>query len=277
MGCKEADLVSNVCEIYEKLSRLESLKPSKQVNKIFTQLVEMCVPPSPIEVTKLSKQVQEMRSKLIKICGEAEGLMESHYSAILGSFESPLDHLDLFPYHTNYIKLGKLEFNILSQHCPRVPTQIAFVGSGPLPLTSVVLASKHLTNTTFHNYDIDESANSLASNLVSADADLSKRMVFHTANIMSVTDGLKEYEVVFLAALVGMDKQSKIQVIDHLAKHMAPGATLMLRSAHGARAFLYPVIDPVDLRGFQVLSIYHPADEVINSVVIARKTAMPVA
>uniref|UniRef100_A0A7N0VNJ2 Nicotianamine synthase n=1 Tax=Kalanchoe fedtschenkoi TaxID=63787 RepID=A0A7N0VNJ2_KALFE len=276
MGCQEAELVSTVCEIYEKLSRLESLKPSKEVNKIFTQLVEMCVPPSPIEVTKLPKHLQEMRCKLIKICGEAEGLMESHYSAILGSFESPLDHLDLFPYHTNYIKLGQLEFNILSKHYPHVPTQIAFVGSGPLPLTSVVLASKHLTNTTFHNYDIDESANSLATKLVSSDADLSKRMVFHTTNIMNVTDALKEYEVVFLAALVGMDKDAKIQVIDHLAKHMSPGATLMLRSAHGARAFLYPVIDPCDLRGFEVLSIYHPTDEVINSVVIARKTAIPV-
>ncbi|CAM8931194.1 unnamed protein product [Rhodiola kirilowii] len=274
MGCQE-DLVSNVSEIYEKLSRLESLKPSKEVNMIFTNLVEMCVPPSPIEVTKLPKQVQEMRSKLIRICGEAEGLMESHYSSILGSFESPLVHLDLFPYHTNYIKLGQLEFNILSQHYSRVPTQIAFVGSGPLPLTSVVLASKHLTNTTFHNYDIDESANSLASSLVSSDADLSKRMVFHTADIMNVTDALKEYDVVFLAALVGMDKEAKIKVIDHLAKHMAPGAILMLRSAHGARAFLYPVIDPCDLRGFEVLSIYHPTDEVINSVVIARKTAMP--
>uniref|UniRef100_A0A7N0RJP3 Nicotianamine synthase n=1 Tax=Kalanchoe fedtschenkoi TaxID=63787 RepID=A0A7N0RJP3_KALFE len=270
------DLVSNVREIYEKLSRLESLKPSKEVNMIFTNLVQMCVPPCPVEVTKLPKEVQQWRSKLIRICGVAEGLMESHYSAILGSFESPLDQLDLFPYHTNYIKLGKLEFNILRKHNPSVPAQIAFVGSGPLPLTSVVLASKHLTSSTFHNYDIDESANSLASRLVSCDADLSTRMVFHTENIMSVTDALKEYDVVFLAALVGMDKEEKIQVIDHLAKHMAPGATLMLRSAHGARAFLYPVVDPCDLRGFEVLSVYHPTDEVINSVVIAKKTAVPV-
>lgn len=274
MGCQD-DLVTNVCEVYEMLSRLESLKPSKEVNMIFTKLVEMCVPPSPIEVTKLPKQVQEMRTKLIRICGEAEGLMESHYSAILGSFESPLDHLDLFPYHTNYIKLGQLEFNILRQNYTRIPTQIAFIGSGPLPLTSVVLASKHLKTTTFHNYDIDKSANLLASGLVSSDADLSKRMVFHTADIMNVTDALKEYEVVFLAALVGMDKEAKIQVIDHLAKHMAPSAILMLRSAHGARAFLYPVIDPCDLRGFEVLSIYHPTDEVINSVVIARKMTVP--
>nr|AZR38343.1 nicotianamine synthase [Sedum alfredii] len=276
MGYCQEDLVSDICAIYQKLSALESIKPSKEVNMIFTNLVQLCVPPSPVEVTKLPKHIQEMRTKLIKICGEAEGLMESHYSEILGSFESPLDHLDLFPYYTNYIKLGQLEFNILSQHYVGSPTKIAFVGSGPLPLTSVVLASNHLPNTTFHNYDIDESANTLASNLVLAEPDLSKRMIFHTRDIMSVTDTLREYDVVFLAALVGMDKEAKVKVIDHLAKHMAPGATLMLRSAHGARAFLYPVIDPCDLRGFEILSIYHPTDEVINSVVIARKTEVAV-
>ncbi|CAM8891678.1 unnamed protein product [Rhodiola kirilowii] len=248
-------------------SKSGSSAPKMPINT-FTKLVELCVPVSPIEVTKLPKKVQEMRSNLIKICGQAEGLMESHYSAILESFDSPLHHLDLFPYHTNYIKLGQLEFNILSQHYPHTPTQIAFIGSGPLPLTSVVLASKHLTSTIFHNYDIDESANSLATNLVSSDANLSKRMIFHTTDIMSVTDTLREYDIVFLAALVGG--------YDHLAKHMATGATLMLRSAHGARTFLYPVIDPCDLRGFEVLSVYHPTDEVINSVVIARKTALAV-
>ncbi|CAA6654404.1 unnamed protein product [Spirodela intermedia] len=52
---------------------------------------------------------------------------------------------------------------------------------------------------------------------------------------------------------------------------MAPGAVLMLRSAHGARAFLYPVVDPNSLRCFEVLSVFHPTDDVINSVVLSRK------
>ncbi|GJT85982.1 nicotianamine synthase, S-adenosyl-L-methionine-dependent methyltransferase [Tanacetum coccineum] len=102
----------------------------------------------------------------------------------------------------------------------------------------------------------------------SADHDLSKRMVFHTSDIMDVTDDLKNYDVIFLAALVGMNiDDNKNKVIQHLAKYMAPGAILMLRSAHGARAFLYPVVDPNVLHGFNVLSIFHPDDDVINSVV----------
>ncbi|PSS03073.1 Nicotianamine synthase [Actinidia chinensis var. chinensis] len=275
MGCQNELLVEQVCEIYEKISKLESLKPSEDVNKLFTQLVLTCMPPSPIDVTKLCKRVQEIRCKLISLCGEAEGLLESHFSTLLGSFHNPIVHLNLFPYFSNYLKLTQLEFNILTQHTTLVPTRVAFVGSGPLPLTSIVLATNHLTATTFHNYDVDPSANSLASHLVSTDPDLSKRMFFHTSNVMEVTSELKEYEVVFLAALVGMAKEEKKRVIDHLAKYMAPGAILMLRSAHGARAFLYPVVDACDLRGFEVLSVFHPTDEVINSVVIARKFLMP--
>ncbi|GFZ07221.1 nicotianamine synthase 3 [Actinidia rufa] len=276
MGCENELLVEQVCEIYEKISKLESLKPSEDVNKLFTQLVLTCMPPSPIDVTKLCRRVQEIRCKLITLCGEAEGLLESHFSTLLGSFHNPIGHLNLFPYFSNYLKLTHLEFTILTQHTTLVPTRVAFVGSGPLPLTSIVLATNHLTAATFHNYDVDPSANSLASHLVSTDPDLSKRMFFHTSECNGgYKSELKEYEVVFLAALVGMAKEEKKGFIDHLAKYMAPGAILMLRSAHGARAFLYPVVDACDLRGFEVLSVFHPTDEVINSVVIARKFLTP--
>ncbi|XP_010536772.1 PREDICTED: nicotianamine synthase 1 [Tarenaya hassleriana] len=266
-------LVNKICELYDQISKLETLKPSKNVDMLFGQLVSTCMPPNPtVDVTTMCEKVQEIRSHLIKLCGEAEGHLEKHFSSILVSFrDNPLRHLDIFPYYNNYLKLSKLEFDLLGQHLNHVPKRIAFLGSGPLPLTSIVLATFHLRTTVFHNYDIDPSANSLASGLVSSDPDLSQRMLFHTTDVMDVTDGLKDYDVVYLAALVGMDKEDKVKVIEHLEKHMNPGAVLMLRSANGPRAFLYPIIDPSDLKGFEVLTIYHPTDEVINSVVIARK------
>lgn len=275
MFCQEEQLVEKICDLYEQISSLETLKPSKDVDMLFTQLVHTCIPPTPIDVSKLCKRVQEIRSNLIRLCGEAEGLLESHFSSILASFQNPLQNLNIFPYYPNYLKLSHLEFNILKQHYTHEPKKIAFVGSGPLPLTSIVLASNHLLTTTFHNFDIDPSANSKALALLSSHSDLSNRLFFHTADIVNVKSALKDFEVVFLAALVGMDKEDKLRVIEHLAKYMSPGALLMLRSAHGARAFLYPVVDPCDLRGFEVLSVFHPADEVINSVVIARKYPLP--
>ncbi|XP_074304435.1 nicotianamine synthase-like [Silene latifolia] len=273
MVCQEEPLVNQITQLYEKISNLESLKPSQDVNMLFTQLVLACVPPYPVDVTKLCGKVQEMRSNLIRLCGEAEGLLEKHFATILGQFDIPLNHLDIFPYFSNYLKLSLLEYDILTHNSTHVPKKVAFIGSGPLPLTSIVLALYHLTDSSFDNYDIDPSANEMAARLVGPDPDLSTRMQFHTKDIMCVgKEELDKYDVVFLAALVGMDKKEKVKVIHHLANNMSPGSTLMVRSAHGARAFLYPVVEPEDLCGFEVLSIFHPTDEVINSVVIARKT-----
>ncbi|KAJ1380594.1 Nicotianamine synthase [Sesbania bispinosa] len=271
MDTQKEMIVGKVCEIYDKISRLGDLNPSKQVNNLFTQLVTICTSPCQLDVTQLSQEVKETIAKLIRLCGKAEGLLENHYSALIGSYENPLNHIKLFPYYSNYLKLSHLEFTMLTTHCTQVPAQLAFVGSGPLPLTSIMLATYFMRHTCFHNYDMDPSANAKAYDLISSDPDLSKRMFFHTTDIADVSNGLKEYNVVFLAALVGMDQKEKTEVINHLAKHMAPGAILLLRSAHGARAFLYPVVDPSDLKGFEVLSVFHPTDEVINSVIIARK------
>ncbi|CAA7388980.1 unnamed protein product [Spirodela intermedia] len=268
---EDLPLVQQIWDLYESISKLPSLKPSSEVNELFSKLVLTCVPPSPIDVARLSRNAQEMRWKLIRLCGEAEGFLESHFSALLGSFDSPLDHVEIFPYYTNYVKLAHLEHDILSKHTAGPPARIAFIGSGPLPLTSIVLAQRHLRSTSFHNYDIDEEANAKARRLVAPDPDLSGRMFFHTSDIMEVTHALREYDVVFLAALVGMTAEAKERVLEHLAKYMAPGAVLMLRSAHGARAFLYPVVDPNSLRCFEVLSVFHPTDDVINSVVLSRK------
>lgn len=268
-------VVEVVLELYHQISRLESLKPSKDVNTLFTKLVTTCLADhqeAPIDVSKLCSDIQEMRSHLIRLCGEAEALLETHYSAHLTCLENPLQNLHLFPYFENYIKLSHLEFTLLSQNLTKTPTRLAFVGSGPMPLTSIILAMDHFPHAHFHNYDIDPIANALASRLVGSHPGLSPRMFFHTSDIMDVTSGLEDYEVVFLAALVGMDdKEEKGCIIRHLSTYMAPGALLVIRSAHGARAFLYPVVDHSHLRGFQILTVHHPVDEVVNSVIVARK------
>eukprot|EP01018_Ginkgo_biloba_P008763 Gb_27486 [translate_table: standard] len=278
-GCLSAvggdeELVQRVAEVYEKISRLESLEPCAAVNALFTQLVRLCTPASGIEVARLKEEQQLMRRKLISLCGEAEGLLESHYAVLLARFPRPLAHLHLFPYYQNYTKLAQLESQMLVRNGIAEPKRLAFVGSGPMPLTSIVMAMQHMPTTHFHNYDVNPLANAMASALVAAHPELSRRMSFHTSNILHANpEQLARCDVVFLAALVGMEKPDKDAVLNHLAKHMAPGAALLVRSARGARAFLYPVVHPHHLSSFhfQILSVFHPTDDVINSVILARK------
>lgn len=163
------------------------------------------------------------------------------HSTILGSLEdNPLDHIDIFHTYPIHVNVSKLEFSLLTKHTTHPPTNIAFVGFGPMPLSSITLAKFHLPNTSFYNFDIDPPANALASHLVSRDPDLSRRLIFHTTDLLNITtEVLREYDVVLLAELVGLDKEAKVKAIEYLEKHMAPEALLMLRSGHGLRAFIY--------------------------------------
>ncbi|KAG0546426.1 hypothetical protein BDA96_02G446300 [Sorghum bicolor] len=270
----EAALVHKISSLAAAIGKLPSLSPSPEVNALFTELVTACIPRSTVDVERLGPELQEMRGRLIRLCADAEGLMEAHYSDLLAAFDNPLDHLSLFPYFNNYILLSQLEHGLLARHVPAPPpSRVAFVGSGPLPLSSLVLAARHLPAASFDNYDISGDANDRARRLVRGDAALQARMAFRTSDVANVNRELASYDVVFLAALVGMAAEDKARVVEHLGRHMAPGAALVVRSAHGARGFLYPVVDPEEIRrgGFDVLAVHHPEGEVINSVIIARK------
>jgi hypothetical protein len=49
------------------------------------------------------------------------------------------------------------------------------------------------------------------------------------------------FDVVFLAALVGLDAGAKVAILAALAKRLTSGTLIVARSAQGLRAVLYPV------------------------------------
>ncbi|KAK1669136.1 hypothetical protein QYE76_057295 [Lolium multiflorum] len=163
---------------------------------------------------------------------------------MLAAFDNPLDHLGMFPYYSNYINLSKLEYELLVRYVPGgiAPARVAFIGSGPLPFSSFVLGAHHLPDTVFDNYDLcganDRASKRFARTRTWARACRSTRRMWPTSR------RARAYDVVFLAALVGMAAEEKAKVIAHLGAHMADGAALVVRSAHGARGFLYPIVDP---------------------------------
>lgn len=264
-------LIADVSKLHASIAKLESLRPSKEVNSLFTQLVKLCTLPLKIDINVLPKEVQLMRESLVNLCGRAEGLLELEFSTFLTKVPQPLNNLILFPYYGNYVKLANLEYKILIENGVVNPKKVAFVGSGPMPLTSIVMATYHMKFTHFDNFDIDEKANEVARVIVASDGELEKRMKFETRNIMDVKEKLGGYDCIFLAALVGMNKEEKLKILGHINKYMKEGGTLLIRSAKGARAFLYPVVEEHDLGGFQLLSVFHPTNDVINSVVLLRK------
>jgi nicotianamine synthase len=51
----------------------------------------------------------------------------------------------------------------------------------------------------------------------------------------------KDFQVIFLAALVGMDSKSKVEILGKIAREAEPGTFVVVRSARGLRSVLYPV------------------------------------
>ncbi|CAN6450189.1 unnamed protein product [Victoria cruziana] len=264
-------LKASIVRIYKSLCEVDSLRPSPHVNGLFTQLVKFCILPSSVDIKLLSPEMQLIRQDLIGLCARAEGLLELEYSALLSKTPRPMNCLHLFPYYSNYIELAGLEHKFLANHGLVQPKRVAFVGSGPMPLTSIILATQHMTSTSFVNYDMDASANGMAQRLVSTDQDLVRRMAFRTCDVRNAKEELAEFDCIFLAALVGMTKDEKVRILRHIGKFMKAGGFLLVRSANGARAFLYPVVDDEDLCSFRILQVFHPTDDVINSIIVAQK------
>lgn len=264
-------LITQIMQLHASISKLETLRPCKQVNSLFTHLVKLCTLPSSVDIESLPQEVQDMRESLINLSGRAEGLLELEFSTFISLTPEPMKNVTLFPYYGNYVKLANMESKILTENGVVNPKKVAFVGSGPMPLTSIVMATHHMESTHFDNFDIDEKANEVARKIVASDVALEKRMKFETQDVMEVRERLGQYDCIFLAALVGMSREAKVKILGHIRKYMKEGGVLLVRSAKGARAFLYPIVEERDMVNFEVLTIFHPTNDVINSVVLLRK------
>jgi nicotianamine synthase len=180
------------------------------------------------------------------------------------------DFLHSFPYYDNYVDLCRLEYANLTAVSASEPRSIAFIGSGPLPLTSFCLADR-LPNSQIHNIDNDPNAIELSSTLTRQ---------LHYKNISFATENayggnsLAEFDVVYLAALVGLEAEEKLRIIRDVTGRMRSGAVLCLRSAHSLRELLYPVIQPSELWNggvsLEPLVDIHPWNHIVNSTLLMR-------
>ena len=280
-------IVEEIKNIHLALSKLPSLTPGPPINALLTRLVELCTRPYSKEFSEYimnTQEAEDLSAKLRPICGQAEGELESHWARHILSTATTSNRsicacplliylpitiqsnsdpaspalLTLFPYHDNYTDLSRLECSALeaflpscSPTCRPMPCSIAFIGSGPLPLTSFCVLDRY-PDAVVHNIDRDIEALKL-SDKVAKVTGYARRMRFVCEDVSLENDthgkiigpaSKKEWmdaEVVFLAALVGMDTASKSRILRALAKGLRPGTLIVVRSARGLRGVLYPV------------------------------------
>lgn len=267
--------------IYEDLVACDDLVPGSHVDATFARLVRLVLdaPPDEAAAVLAHPAVHDVVPHLRALCFAGEYQLELAWADRIARSPDPRAELARFPYLDNYRLLGEMEGDIVARladgRSAPVVERVAFVGSGPLPLTSFQLAG---TGARVDNLDRDATALALSRRVAGALGvrGLAFRHVdVGTSSPASGGADLASYDLVLLAALVGPTPADKARVIRHLAAVMSPGALLLARSAHGLRTLLYPEVDAGALAGFDLLGVVHPTDEVVNSVILARKPYEP--
>lgn len=270
-----SSLIDEICHIHHQLSYVDCLVPGDHVNALFTKLVTICTfqyDDGTVNTVLNDVHILALIPTLRAMASQGEYFLELTWANELSKEQHP--KLSKFVYYQNYVDLVKLEIHAL--HGVNAPlNNIVFIGSGPLPLSPILmyqeLTSTANSNVMMHNIDRDEASITVSNTL------LQKLGIDHgfKQHVMDATDysDFGHADLVVLGALVGQDVQEKMDFLSHIGKSMKQGSYLMARSAHSLRKLLYPSIEPyqVNACGFETLVVLHPFNDVVNSVLIARK------
>jgi hypothetical protein len=238
-------------------------------------------------------RVQALLPSLRQICAQAESCLELYWAEqiLQGQDQGPeevFSRLKGFPYYENYEELTRLELCAILSATKTPPSKVAFIGSGPLPLTSLCLlqslksdalvksmspASGKQAEPVILNVDYDEAAIAASLSLCLALGEQGRGMEFICAEATSPAKDLSEFDVVYMAALVGISQVEKEGIMLQVIGRMRKGALLVVRSSWGMRTCLYPEVDLATeslLKRLEPCVVVHPYGQVVNSVIVAK-------
>lgn len=252
-------------DLLQRIRALRTLTPSEETNAAFSELVHRALDPQ-IKVDLSEQEVFELRN----LAAQAEFEMELFWAEKVIASETPDATLKSFWYYKNYQDLTKIEWSALDSYCVREKhDSVLFVGSGPLPMTAIVLAKEYGVSSVL--LDTNEAAVAISRKLIHKIglASMVKVEFSSGEKYMKYSD----FEVVYLAALAGVDEEAKNVIVENIAVQSTEHTHLIVRSAHSNRTLLYAPVDIHRIRGFSPILEVHPHNDVVNSVIILKKDA----
>ena len=249
-----------------QLAALPHLRPGPRTDALFSDLVHtvLATPDRQAKDVLAHPEVHRRRGAIRDLSARGESALEHAWAEHIITAPDPRAALAAFPYLGNYHRLTALEARLLT-HWGSRPASVAVIGCGPLPLTTFGYAE--VLGASVVGLDRDGAAVTLARQV----ADRTGAAAVGFEQVDALDAELTEHDAVVLAALVGETPSDKARILDRVGMSMRPGALLLARSARGLRTLLYPPVDLNAMPGFEVLEVVHPTDDVINSVVVARR------
>lgn len=245
--------------IITSISQLQDLRPSSLINSLFSRLVGQVVaaPATQVFSDEDCRVIQAQAAR-------AEQELELVWARKITTSNSPSRIISKFPYYANYTELVRRELALVDASGLVLSSgaETLIVGSGPLPLTAIQLAQQRGV----HVSHVDASPTALA-----ACEKLCYAIGLTTVCLGGMGQSVSlpgQYDLIIIAALAGTNAAEKQAIIDNVLPALKPGGRILVRSARGARALLYPSIEASAFRNVRLLEEYHPDDEIINSVFI---------
>jgi nicotianamine synthase len=173
---------------------------------------------------------------------------EAWWAQRLVAHSYPTAELSHYPGCERYITAVNFEMDLLNQARHTDFKHVLMIGSGPLPMTAILLAQRFGLHVDC--LDVNPKACVLSREVIQA-LGLDQQVRVLQADIRDFT-ALASYEVVFWAALAGTSEEEKAQIARHLSCTMQPGQVVVVRSAQGIKTLFYAPVNPRDLIGFRV-------------------------
>jgi hypothetical protein len=206
-------------------------------------------------------RVADPAPRMLETLARAEGALERHHARRY--LRAPgLPDLGDFPYHAGYLELCRAEAALLAAR--GWPRRLTLVGSGPLPISAVLVAGMLGTRVTC--LERDPAAAALGAGVI-ARLGLAGRIAIRVA------DGARhDYggdEAVLLAALA----EPRRAILTRLRECGVP--TVAARSVEGLNALLYPVLsrEQIAACGFAVHATTGRRSGVVNTTLLLAPAA----
>ena len=251
---------TSIQQFADRIDQLPNLFPSPEVNHFFTQLchyVQTTIYQGDDETFK-SETVKKIRTS----CGLAEYEMEKHWTQQLLFAEDIWTKLQAFPYLHNYQLLTELEISLLKSQKPDLHSAL-FIGSGPLPLSGILMARNWGFQVTL--VDRDEVAIDLSRKLIEKLGLQGQIRIIQSDFLDFLPE--EKFDVILLASLL-FNGENQQAIYQHLKEKMRFDLVL-IRSAIGLKQLLYHKLDTAVLQEhLRIILEVHPHNEIINSILL---------
>lgn len=259
----EEKIIGEIVSIFEELKHEKDLSPKNaKVNRNLSRLVEIASGDYDFyQVNRIMSdpKIESIRKPLLKICKFAECEMEKYFTQeYINESELNFDDLKKFLYFEHYKRLTDIEAGLIAK-CPR--NKIAFVGSGSLPLSPILMHK--ITNAFCHCIDCDYDACKKSCQLIKK---LKMDGSIKVIRANAVDHDYSPYDIVFIASLA----EPKSEILDKI-KSYPNVKKIVIRSAEGMKLLLYEKVNEDEFKGFVIEDMTEPDKIVINTSLLLSK------